>query len=101
MAVVQFTVVPLGTGGTSLSSYVAEVQKSLADCGLKHTLTPMGTVLEGDLKEVLAVIRKVHELPFNQGAKRVMTLVNIDDRRDKTGSAEQKLESVRKRLENS
>ena len=54
--------------------------------------------MEGDLDKVLAVIRKVHELPFNQGAKRVMTLVNIDDRRDKQGSAGQKLESVRRKM---
>ena len=99
MAVVQFTVVPLGTGGTSLSSYVAEVEKSLEGCGLKHTLTPMGTVLEGDLEQVLAAIAKVHELPFNRGAKRVMTLINIDDRRDKKASAEQKLASVREKME--
>lgn len=98
MAVVQFTVVPLGTGDTSISGYVAEVERELARMGVKHVLTPMGTVLEGPLDQLLAAIRAVHELPFNRGAGRVMTLINIDDRRDKAGSIEQKLASVRDKL---
>lgn len=98
MAVVQFSVVPLGTGSTSLSAYVAEVHKVLDTTGLTHRLTPMGTVIEGDLDQVLAAIRKVHELPFNQGAQRVMTLVNIDDRRDKKSTAAGKMASVEAKL---
>jgi uncharacterized protein (TIGR00106 family) len=98
MAVVQFTIVPLGTQTTSLSAYVAQVHQALEDSGVKHTLTPMGTVLEGPLDELLAVIRQVHELPFQVGSSRVMTLINIDDRRDKTGTMEQKLQSVRDKL---
>jgi len=98
MAVVQFTIVPLGTGTTSLSAYVAQVHKALEESGVKHSLTPMGTVLEGPLDELLAVIRQVHELPFSAGSQRVMTLINIDDRRDKTGTIEQKLKSVHDKL---
>ncbi|MBU4563589.1 MAG: MTH1187 family thiamine-binding protein [Desulfarculus sp.] len=98
MAVVQFTIVPLGTGTTSLSAYVAQVHKALDESGVKHSLTPMGTVLEGPLDELLAVIRQMHELPFAAGSQRVMTLINIDDRRDKTGTIEQKLKSVHDKL---
>jgi len=98
MAVVQFTIVPLGTGSTSLSSYVAAVHRMLDQSGVKNSLTPMGTVLEGPLDELLAVIRKMHELPFDAGAQRVMTLINIDGRRDKKGSIEQKLTSVTDKL---
>jgi uncharacterized protein (TIGR00106 family) len=98
MAIVQFSVVPLGTGHTSLSPYVAQVHRVLAGCGLKSQLTPMGTVLEGPLEEILAVIRQVHELPFAQGAGRVMTLINIDDRRDQPGTMEGKVQSVLSKL---
>jgi uncharacterized protein (TIGR00106 family) len=99
MAIVQFSVVPLGTGSTSLSAYVAQVQLALADCGLSHQLTPMGTVLEGPLEKILPLIARVHELPFAQGARRVMTLINIDDRRDRTASMEAKVASVRQKME--
>jgi uncharacterized protein (TIGR00106 family) len=98
MAIIQFSVVPLGTNTTSLSSYVATVQQALAKSGVKHQLTPMGTILEGPLDRLLEVIRKLHELPFSQGAGRVMTLINIDDRRDKEATAQGKVESVQKKL---
>lgn len=98
MAIVQFSVVPLGTGDTSLSKYVARVHQVLEASKVKNQLTPMGTVLEGELDEIMAVIRQVQELPFEQGAKRVMTLINIDDRRDKDATAQAKLDSVRDKL---
>jgi uncharacterized protein YqgV (UPF0045/DUF77 family) len=46
----------------------------------------------------MEVILKVHELPFDKGAQRVMTMINIDDRRDKKGTAQGKLESVLAKL---
>lgn len=98
VAIVQFSVVPLGTGDTSLSAYVADVHRVLQACGLKSQLTPMGTILEGPLPLILEVVLKVHELPFEQGAARVMTLINIDDRRDKEASAQGKMESVLNKL---
>jgi uncharacterized protein (TIGR00106 family) len=98
MAVIQFSVVPLGTATTSLSAYVAEVHRALQQSGVKHQLTPMGTVLEGPLQKLMEVILKVHELPFDKGAQRVMTLINIDDRRDKKGTAQGKVESVLAKL---
>jgi len=100
MAIIHFSVVPLGTKTTSLSSYVAQVQQALAASGVKHQLTPMGTILEGPLDRLLEVISKVHELPFDQGAKRVMTLINIDDRRDKEATAQGKVQSVQRKLKN-
>ncbi len=98
MAIVQFSVVPLGTGSTSLSQYVAQVHRVLEESGVTNQLTPMGTVLEGELDQLLQVIRRVHELPFEQGAARVMTLINIDDRRDKAATAQAKIDSVREKL---
>ncbi len=98
MAIVQFSVVPLGTASTSLSPYVARIHRLLQHSGVKHHLTPMGTVLEGPLEELLEIIRRCHEVPFDQGAQRVMTLINIDDRRDKEATAQGKLDSVRAKL---
>lgn len=98
MAIAQFSIVPLGTGDTSLSRYVAEVHKVLEASGIKHSLTPMGTILEGTPEEIFKVILQVQEVPFAAGAKRVMTLINLDDRRDKEATAEGKLKSVQDKL---
>lgn len=98
MAIAQLSIVPLGTGGTSLSPYVADIHKALDQLGIQHTLTPMGTVLEGSLGQILDAVKVVHELPFAGGAQRVMTLLNIDDRRDKDATAAGKIKSVQAKL---
>ncbi len=96
MAVVEISVVPLGTGNTSLSRYVAACEKELRENGegLKYELTSMGTIIEGDLDRILEMARRLHEVPFNEGIRRVSTIIRIDDRRDKEVSIEQKVKSV-------
>ncbi len=100
MAIVEISIVPLGTGSTSLSQYVAACEKELREhCeDLKYELTAMGTIIEGDLDKILALIRRLHEVPFRQGAARVSTSIKIDDRRDKNSSINQKVKSVEDKL---
>ena len=100
MAVVEVTVVPLGTGSTSLSGFVAACGRELQrhGAGLKYELTAMGTIIEGDLDQILALARRLHEVPFQHGAARVSTTIRIDDRRDKPGSIAQKVKSVEEKL---
>jgi len=98
MAIVFVTIAPLGTASSSLSAYVAGVERILRDSGLKHELTAMGSIIEGDLDAILRVIREMHEQPFGQGAVRVSTLIKIDDRRDKKASMDAKIRSVRQKL---
>ncbi len=98
MAIVLVTVVPLGTATPSVSQYVAGVERILRESGLKHELTGMGTIIEGDLGAILPVVRKMHEQPFSQGVMRVSTSIRIDDRRDKKGSIEGKVRSVKEKL---
>jgi uncharacterized protein (TIGR00106 family) len=98
MAVVFLSITPLGTGTPSVSRYVAGVEKILRETGLVNQLTAMGTIIEGDLDQILAVIRRMHEHPFTQGAVRVSTFVKIDDRRDKEHTIEGKMRSVEEKL---
>ena len=99
MAIVQVSIVPLGTKTTSISSYVARALKVLENQkSVKYELTPMGTVLEGDLDKVLRMVRKMHESVFEEGVQRVVTIVNIDDRRDKRVTMESKISSVEDKL---
>ena len=98
MAVVFLSITPLGTGTPSVSRYVAGVEKILRATKLTHQLTAMGTIIEGDLDEILRVIRKMHEHPFREGAARVSTYVKIDDRRDKVHTIARKMRSVEEKL---
>jgi uncharacterized protein (TIGR00106 family) len=100
MAIVQVTIVPLGTGTPSVGEYVAAVYEVLEQAGekIKYQLTPMSTIIEGELDDLLTVVRRMHEVSFENGAMRVSTSITIDDRRDKKGTMEQKLRSVEEKL---
>ena len=95
--VAELSIVPLGTGSTGLSYYVAECLKLLEGRkDLSYRLTPMGTIIEGSLEKIFEVTRQMHEVPFEKGALRVATTLKIDDRRDKMATMNGKLESVKK-----
>lgn len=100
MPIVEVTIVPVGTGTTSLSRYVADMQALLEQApeSIHYQLTPMSTIIEGELSDLLEVVRRLHESPFAQGADRVCTTIKIDDRRDRPSSMEQKMKSVTDRL---
>ena len=99
MAIAQVSVVPLGTGTPSLSKYVARAHRILeGEKDIAYQLTPMATVIEGELDKVLSIIRKMHESGFDDEVRRVVTAITIDDRRDKPATMESKVTSVREKL---
>ncbi len=49
MALMEISVVPLGTGHPGVGDYVAEILQYLRKNNLPYTLTDMGTILEGEL----------------------------------------------------
>jgi uncharacterized protein (TIGR00106 family) len=91
MAVVEISVIPLGTKTPSVSKYVAEALKVLEKEGMKYELTSMGTIVEGDLNKILDLVKKMHETVFDKEVQRVVTIIKIDDRRDKPLSMEGKV----------
>ncbi|WP_079914744.1 MTH1187 family thiamine-binding protein [Paenibacillus sp. 32352] len=100
MAIVELTIIPIGTATTSLSQYVADIQKVLEQANepIHYEMTSMSTIIEGELDDLMTVIRRLHEVPFSHGAERVSTSIKIDDRRDKKASMEQKLKSVAEKM---
>jgi len=95
--VAEVSIIPIGTGDTGISRYITSCLEVLESSkNLTYRLTPMGTVVEGSLDNVLEVVRKMHEVPFTKGASRVVTNLKIDDRRDKPATMAGKVESVLK-----
>lgn len=98
MAILEISVVPIGTKDTSLSSYVAECVQILKKEKVRYELTSMGTNIEGDLRGLLRIALKMHQTPFKKGALRVLTTLKIDDRRDKKGTLSGKKRAVESKL---
>ena len=100
MAIVEVSIIPLGTGTPSVSKQLARAFRALRqEKNIKYELTSMGTIMEGDLGEMLRVVKNMHEGTFGDGVMRVVTTVKIDDRRDKTLSMSGKIESLLRELE--
>ena len=98
MPIMEITIVPIGVPGSSLSPYVADCIRVLKEEKVRYELTAMGTNIEGELKDLLRIAQKMHQVPFKAGAPRVTTTMRIDDRRDKKGTISGKKEAVQKRL---
>jgi len=99
MAILEISVVPIGTGDTSLSAYVADCLRVLKKEKVRYELSSMGTNIEGNLKDLIRIAFKMHQVPFKKGAQRVVTTLKIDDRKDKKGTLEGKKKAVQRKLE--
>ena len=98
MAIMQLTIIPLGTQTPSVGQYVAEIQQALRKEGVRHELTDMGTIIEGETEELLTLAARLHGLPFAHGVQRVVTQLTLDERRDMDVKLGDKTAAVQARL---
>ena len=89
----------MGTKTPSVSRHVADALEILkGKKGIKYELTAMGTIIEGDLARLLSLAKEMHEAVISKGVLRVVTIIKIDDRRDKPLGIQEKVKSVREKL---
>jgi uncharacterized protein (TIGR00106 family) len=87
---------PLGKG-ESVGKYVARSLDIVDKSGVAYRLNPMGTVLEGDWDEVMAVVKKCYQR-MKKDCNRISCSVKIDFRKGHTGRLSSKVQSVERRL---
>jgi uncharacterized protein (TIGR00106 family) len=99
MATADLTVIGLGRSDPSASRYIAEIQRRLAaQDRVTYVLHAMGTSLEGDTADILALVGELHAVPFELGLPRVYSVLKLDERRDKPQTLADKVASVERRL---
>jgi uncharacterized protein (TIGR00106 family) len=86
-------VVPIGVG-VSVSRYVAACEQVFRDAGLEHRLHAYGTNVEGTWDDVVAAIKRCHEVVHGMGAPRISTTVRIGTRTDREQTMDEKVASV-------
>lgn len=89
---VQFSILPI-SDQTSISEAVATALKIVQGSGLEYKLTPMGTLLQGEWNEVMAVVKQCHDA-VHEDFDRVMTHIKIDDNKNSGHSFDDKIKSV-------
>lgn len=57
---------------------VDKVIEYIAKSGVKYEVGPMETTMEGELDELMEIVKKAQEICVKEGAKRVISMVKID-----------------------
>ena len=96
MVLLEFSMSPLGKG-ESVGAYVARSLEIIDKSGLDYRLNPMGTVLEGEWKDVFEVVRQCYER-MRKDCNRISCTIKVDYRKGHRGRLESKATSVEKRL---
>ncbi|EZQ01716.1 MULTISPECIES: MTH1187 family thiamine-binding protein [Acidianus] len=93
---VDISVEPIGTGSTSISSYVKAVYEVLKAKGVKFYPAPSMTTLELDnIEDLGKIIKEIDNKLTDMGVKRIVTIIKVDDRRDKENSIDHKLDVIK------
>lgn len=96
MVLLEMSIVPLGAG-ESVSDDVARCVRLIAESGLPYELHSMGTIVEGELHEVLDLMRRCIELTAER-SDRVSCSAKLDYRRGRQGALRSKVDSVQAKL---
>lgn len=95
--IMDLCVVPIGVG-TSVSEHVAACQRVLESAGLTHSMHAYGTNIEGDFDEVMAAVKRCHEVVHEMGAPRITTTIKLGTRTDRSQAMQDKINSVAEKL---
>ncbi len=96
MVLLEMSIVPMGVG-ESVSQYVAECIDLVDKSGLDYEVHSMGTIVEGELDEVLRLMRLCIE-KLAEHSDRVTCSAKLDYRRGKSGRLTAKVDSVEQKL---
>jgi uncharacterized protein (TIGR00106 family) len=96
MVLLEFSMAPLEKGA-SVGEYVARSLKIIDESGLDYRLHAMGTIVEGEIDDVLGVLKKCFESMAAE-CERITCTAKLDYRRGHTGRLEAKVRSVEKKL---
>lgn len=91
--IAEFRITPVDAHG-DFPKLVAEVLRVVSQSRLQYQLHAMGTTLEGELDEILEVVRCCHE-ELRKHSQRILIELSVDDRSGKEGELVRSIEHVR------
>ncbi len=97
MLLAEFSIWPMDKG-VSVSPYVARAIDIIDRSGLPYKLGPLGTCIEGEWHEVMAVIEKCYEA-LAVDCERISCTVKMDWRKGAAGRIKSKVKSVQDKLD--
>jgi len=96
VSIAEFSIHPIGTG-TSVCRYVRRALQAISKIErLEYQVTPMATILEAqEVHTILKAVEASHVALRSMGARRISSILRIDERLDKPRRMKDKTESVR------
>ncbi len=96
MSLLDFSIVPLGVG-ESVSAYVTRCVDLIDRSGLDYRLHAMGTEVEGETSELLALLGRCVEA-LAQDCDRISVTAKLDYRKGHGGALRAKVDSIEQKL---
>jgi uncharacterized protein (TIGR00106 family) len=93
MVLLEFSLYPTDKG-ESVSEYVKRNLEIIDESGLPYKLGPMGTCLEGEYDEVMAVVKKCFDR-MSADCGRVACQIKIDYRAGHSGRLDAKVQTLK------
>ncbi len=93
MVLLEFSLYPTDKG-ESVSDWVKRNLEIIDDSGLPYRLGPMGTTLEGEWDEVMAVVTRCYEA-MSVDCGRIACQIKIDARRGPGGRLDAKVATLK------
>ncbi|MHB0971138.1 MAG: MTH1187 family thiamine-binding protein [Thermoanaerobaculia bacterium] len=81
-ATAEIQIIPLGVG-SSVRKQVMRAHEIIKDAGIGAELQAWGTNVEGEIDDILAAVKRVHETLHAEGTVRIASFVKIGTRTDK------------------
>ena len=96
MLLAEFSIWPMDKG-ESVGKYVAKALDIVDKSGLPYKLGPLGTCIEGEWPQVMAVIQRCYE-ELAKDSNRIACTLKMDWRKGRTGALDSKVQSIQKQL---
>ncbi len=99
MILAQLSVYPVSEG-LSMGRFVKKGVKIIEESGYTYQVGGMSTSVEvPTLRDLFDLVEKIHQAQLEEGARRLIIEMKVDDRRDKDATLAGKIASVTGRAE--
>ena len=92
MVLAEFAMFPTDKG-TSVSQYVAQIIDCIDKSGITYQLTPMGTIIEGSMDEVMATITACYKV-LEPNCDRIYCTATFDYRKTDNSRMKSKTDKI-------
>ncbi|MBE0586375.1 MAG: MTH1187 family thiamine-binding protein [Desulfofustis sp.] len=94
MILAQLSIYPVSEG-LSMGRFVRKGVKIIEESGYTYQVGGMSTSIEvPTLQDLFDLVNKIHQAQLEEGARRLIIELKVDDRRDKDATLAGKIESV-------